>query len=361
MPILFICSEIILQKTGGGHVSRRNYEIVSSIFGQDNIIKFTIFLEKSKIRRLLNNILGYKGGLNSRKVKDVLSTIQQQKIKHVFIDSSIFGTLAKRIKEKNSSVEVFCHFHNIEYNIWSDFLSTTKVSLLKKLLLIPIYQNEYNALSYADKLILLNQRELRQLKRVYGEFDSTKVTIIPITFNDQYTDQIVKKEMTGVSLLFVGSFFFANYEGIKWFIKNVMSNIENIKLIIVGKGFDEKRSELERSNVRVVGTVDSLEPYYENAQIVVSPIFSGAGMKTKTAEALMFGKYILGTSEAFEGYDLDFEKVGGICNTANDFLLKIKELQKCESLGFNEYSRLIFKKQYSNTSARLAFKALFNK
>ena len=41
--------------------------------------------------------------------------------------------------------------------------------------------------------------------------------------------------------------------------------------------------------------VDCLETWYEKADVVISPIFLGSGMKTKTAEALMYGKPILGT------------------------------------------------------------------
>ena len=40
-----------------------------------------------------------------------------------------------------------------------------------------------------------------------------------------------------------------------------------------------------------------------------SPIFYGSGMKTKVAEALMHGKRIIGTNNAFAGYDNDIKKI----------------------------------------------------
>jgi hypothetical protein len=36
-------------------------------------------------------------------------------------------------------------------------------------------------------------------------------------------------------------------------------------------------------------------------------------MKVKTCESLMFGKNIFATTEAFEGYELDYDKVGALC------------------------------------------------
>ena len=51
---------------------------------------------------------------------------------------------------------------------------------------------------------------------------------------------------------------------------------------------------------------------------VTSEVETGSGMKVKTCEALMYGKNILGTDEAFEGYELDTARVGGRCNNAED-------------------------------------------
>ena len=33
--------------------------------------------------------------------------------------------------------------------------------------------------------------------------------------------------------------------------------------------------------------------FYQNAELMVMPIFSGSGMKVKTAEALMYGKFLM--------------------------------------------------------------------
>lgn len=52
--------------------------------------------------------------------------------------------------------------------------------------------------------------------------------------------------------------------------------------------------------------------YIYNADFLIAPIFEGSGMKLKTAEALMYGKTVFGTTEAFEGYDVDYEQVGGL-------------------------------------------------
>ena len=110
----------------------------------------------------------------------------------------------------------------------------------------------------------------------------------------------------------------------KWFVKNVMSFLPDYKLIIVGKGFELKRKELEKSNVEVIGTVDDISDYYYRYPVVVMPITYGAGMKVKTAAAMMYGRIIIGSDEALEGYDVDDVNDIYRCNQTKEWISTIK-------------------------------------
>ena len=115
------------------------------------------------------------------------------------------------------------------------------------------------------------------------------------------------------------------------FIKEVMPHI-NAELIIVGKGMDQFKEKFELTeNVKVFGFVEDLSAFYYDASIVIAPIYSGGGMKTKIAEAMMYGKTILGTKEAFEGYER-LKDVTLECNNADDFIDYISKLDKNLSL-----------------------------
>ena len=72
-------------------------------------------------------------------------------------------------------------------------------------------------------------------------------------------------------------------------------------------------------------------------------------MKTKTAEALMYGCPIIGTKEAFEGYKLDFCKIGGMANTKENMIISINKLKENPILikEASNYARTIFKQSYS--------------
>ena len=162
-------------------------------------------------------------------------------------------------------------------------------------------------------------------------------------------------------LLFVGGGFYANQGGIEWFVRNVVPRIA-IKTCIVGRGFDGFKALLEQSGrVEVVGAVEDLAPWYLNARLVVAPIFDGSGMKTKVAEALMFGKRIIGTPEAFSGYEDIADRAGLVCATADEFVAAI---QRCGDLvdtpNENEERRSIYEDRYSFGAAERRLEEILN-
>lgn len=164
---------------------------------------------------------------------------------------------------------------------------------------------------------------------------------------DQYDEHKAEsyrqeREDDTLKMLFVGSSFFANNDGVQWFLDNVFPKIGNAHFTIVGKGMDSVFSS--RKNIEVKGFVPNLSAYYYSADVVVVPIFHG-GMKTKTAEALMYGSSVVGTTKAFEGYDIDFNRIGGRANTLEEMVDRINRLKDSEFAdACRVYSRAVFVK-----------------
>ncbi len=102
-------------------------------------------------------------------------------------------------------------------------------------------------------------------------------------------------------LLFVGSRFFANEEGVDWFLERVMPGVSpDIDFRVVGTICDALRDRtLLRMSIWRAGW--SILPLVCQRNGCGVPIFTGSGMKTKTIEALRFGRRVLGTKEAFVG------------------------------------------------------------
>ena len=173
------------------------------------------------------------------------------------------------------------------------------------------------------------------------------IDLLPISFKDRFDRDKINRKDSSRELLFIGSNFGPNYDGIKWFIQNIMHKLQEYKLIIVGKDFEKVREELERDNVSVVGTVENLDDYYYKYFNIILPIKYGDGMKVKTAEAMMFGMNIFATDEALEGYEA--EHVQGIfrCNSADDFIREIRLSSRINKEGlWNQDVRDVYMKNH---------------
>jgi len=219
------------------------------------------------------------------------------------------------------------------------------------------YLAERKAVQHSDKLICLSQRDSRLLKKVYGR---AATHIAPMVMEDKCPESFLSGsgQRPEHFALFVGGTFYANRTGIEWFVREVAPRID-LPIYIVGRGFEELREELETpGKVFVVGAVESLADWYHRAQFVIAPIFDGSGMKTKVAEALMYGKKIVGTAEAFSGYEDVVDQAGWVCETADDFVANIEAAAQGITTAFDAGLREIYVNKYSFDAARDRLEAI---
>lgn len=201
-------------------------------------------------------------------------------------------------------------------------------------------------LKVSDFNITLNRRDSNLLKLFYGKDSDLE---LPTSFDDKFNEQkrveLIRNCNEQIDYLFVGVAFFANIQGVQWLIDNVMPKVSG-NLYVIGKGMDHVEFKNLNDRIRIKGFVDDLSFYYYNVTCVVSPIFVGGGMKTKTAEALMFGKQIIGTKEAFEGYVID-DSCMCECNTADEFICALERDHK----PLKTASRILFNTYYSTKAS----------
>lgn len=127
-------------------------------------------------------------------------------------------------------------------------------------------------------------------------------------------------------LLFVGTISYPpNEDAILYFCERILPHIRNgcrrdIRLTIVGRRPSAKVTALaEGSSIVVAGDVDSVEPYYDEADLVVVPIRYGGGTRIKILEALSFGRPVVSTSIGAEGLELTGGQDLAIADEEKDF------------------------------------------
>jgi len=355
--IMLVTNAIHKTPTGGRELlCKLNYNILKDLYN-DRCIVF----ELSKnyiigIKSIINAFRGYIDGLSPESVALALQQIQAQNVNKIFVDGSNLGKFVKVVKTKFPEIQIYTFFHNVEARFfWGAFKQNPSPHSLA--VLATNYLAERKSIAYADNIICLNNRDSALLKKLYGRLSDY---ITPMSIQDKYTDRAFTTRPKTKFALFVGGDFYANFSGIKWFVKNVAPYI-TIQIFIVGRGMKNFRKELEISNnVKVIGEVDSLEKWYLESYFVIAPIFDGSGMKTKIAEALMFGKKIIGTPEAFSGYEEISAEVGHVCTNADDFIDAINSADKMVDCLFDRKLREIYKSKYSFSAAKDRLKRILN-
>ena len=334
---------------GGEQGSEKNLIVLRQIAGEENVDTYFIHDEAHRrtpweyLQGILYMPFGYYFGLTPKRVKEIVGKAQGYDV--VFVDRSVFGIIAKRLKETGYKGRVVCFFHNVEAIYFSAKYSN-RMNPMRWLVVPCADRNDRWSCRYADRFIALSTRDDDEIFRRYRRHADV---LIPVAFVDRYKRNTYSSELTAEKPLcmFLGSYFPANVEGIEWFVKNVLPHVD-IRMQIAGKGMEKlKDAEWMRPDIEVLSNVPDLDPLFEAADIMVLPIFKGSGMKVKTCESLMFGKNIIGTPEAWSGYELDYSKAGACVFTPDEFIAAINDFCRHPRPRFNEYSRKIFLEQYS--------------
>ena len=278
---------------------------------------------------ILGRFIGRIDGITSQVEDDLLNVVSATPYQCVLVDGSNLGRLVRLIKSNTPEIRMATFYHNVEARFFFDaFRASPSLRALGVLAANTIAERW--ATCHSDFRVMLNNRDSQQLGKVYGRQGTHLLPMVVPDFYYPAASQIDRPLMEKYAL-FVGGSFYANVEGLAWYAKNIAPR-SPIQTIVIGRGMEAHRARLEQwGGVRVVGEVDDLAPWYAHAQIIVAPILSGSGMKTKTAEALMHGKPIVGTSEAFVGYRLGWTDQLKVCEEPAQFLDALQNAAKVEA------------------------------
>ena len=356
-----------------------HYRALCEIYGKKNI--FTINLSLTECEKHSENYISYgkyktvaerlkrwiQGNMmyiNNKIITEICSIVKNNNIKVIFIEDSEFGNLVNRLKNDCEGCRVFSFYHDIKADLYKQWMNNERTFKSKIEYTIGIRQ-EYVNQKYADINMVFNERDAKKFQAYYGKRPDV---IIPLpapvpAISDNIMDSITAKD-DKKHILFVGKKYYPNLVGFKWFVDNVLPSLtDNIQVDVVGRGLEELRSGYSDPRINVIGGVESLNPYYENADIVIAPLFDGGGMKSKTVEALSFGKIFVGTEESLFGFweEMDSDIRGKTCyqcNTPEEWIQTINNLANDDIHKFNEDVFELFKAKFSYDVVRDKMKAI---
>ena len=347
MKTLFISLSDLNDYTGGSMCSRRNYECLCQVVGDENV-DVVILRPYTERNSYFFNMIWNKTTFHSIAEYNV----EYAKYDLLFIDSCLISSSLKEIRKGGFKGKVIVFFHNCEYDFQYFVRPSATVSgkIVKAIFMRAIKYQESYALKKADVCMFLNERDLKREGELYHIKPQASL-VLPMSIGDKFDESIsIKESNTSEKPLYtlLGSFFPPNVEGAKWFVENVLPYVD-IRFQIIGKDMHKLKDLFDCSGVEIYSNVPDLKPYLLNTDYMLFPIFDGSGMKVKTCEALMYGKNIVGTPEAFSGYMIDdYTKVGACCSSASEFINAINSL---DMPRYNSHNRNHYKEHFSYESS----------
>jgi polysaccharide biosynthesis protein PslH len=136
------------------------------------------------------------------------------------------------------------------------------------------------------------------------------ISVIPIAVNADLLQPVRRKEKS-LKILTLGTLHYPpNADGIRWFASEVFplvrARVPDVNLTIVGKNPPKEIQQFSYDApeaVRVTGYVPDLDPYFEEAALVVVPVRAGGGMRVRILEAFARGMPMVTTTIGLEGID----------------------------------------------------------
>ncbi|MDK0750906.1 glycosyltransferase [Clostridium perfringens] len=182
-------------------------------------------------------------------------------------------------------------------------------------------------------------------KRIIKEFNNI-ITVSNLNYNrikkinncnlsivengaDIQSKYISKEINNTVNIMFLGNLEYKpNSDAAKFLLNEVVPllNKDNIsyKLFIIGDKASINIKKFESDNIKITGFVEDLDFYYNKCDIMVAPIFSGGGTRTKILESMAKGTVVISTNKGCEGINniVDGKNIL-IANNAKEFVEKI--------------------------------------
>lgn len=289
---------------------------------------------------------------NPKMKKNIEICFEQNKPDVVLVE---FPQMLDNISNKiMKSGKVILEQHNIE------FLTLMNLGKAKRLLYRMVFWVEakfmehYESRYYSKDLIKAYSFVSIKDKFFFEErFNKSNTFLAPV--GTEIYDFHVNNGSTANIMYFGKMCYTANVDGALWFANNIFPKVKeqipNAKFYIVGKEPADVLVKLSKrdSNIIVTGTVESVEPYYDKANLIVIPLSFGGGVKVKLLEALGHGNLVLTTSKGLEGTifkeGIDVIAEDSIDNFSATCIDVLRNHESYNNIAINGYNKV--KENYS--------------
>ena len=253
---------------------------------------------------------------DSRKMRSLIaSTLNKTHYDVIYADQLTMTQFVFPASEIKSQAYRIFDAHNATWTILERMRANARPWLKPLLHLeasrVKLYEGR--VIDFFDRILAVTEIDMLALKEAARTFSPgaarlNHFSVIPITID---TDRVRPSAQAQLSMhiLTLGTLHYApNAEGIRWFLRDVFPEIQatipDVHLTIVGKNPPQdflQQAARQPERITVTGYVADLQPYYDQAAVVVVPVLSGSGMRVRILEAFARGKPVVTTTIGLEG------------------------------------------------------------
>lgn len=378
MKILWITLESVLPANSGGRlgVYKRLEQVAKTEevylfypYDKEDELKYADELRKlcaqvhpyfrgANKKHALLNILKYPYTVGSRCIaqmqEDIKVCIWKHAIDRINVD---FPHMCVNLFNMDLQIPIILNEHNIEWKVYKT-IADSQNNIWKKAAYwmdsfrLKSFEQKIFKKLYIKKVTFVSENDMADMI-ASGILDRNQCVLIPVGADVREAKGnpagVLRK---GHNIIYVGNMSYGpNIEAVTWFVKDIfpqiLKRISHVKFYIVGKEPNYEVMSLVGKNVAVTGEVDSVDEYYNLADLVVLPLKNGGGVKVKLLEAVSYQKPIVSSSVGVEGTIYSDGKSIPVADTSTEFANKCVEALMNESNKSVETAYRIFMEHYT--------------
>jgi glycosyltransferase involved in cell wall biosynthesis len=254
----------------------------------------------------------------SKVFENKLKIILKDGFNYVFFEGLQMSQYVDPVRESVKILDLHNPEHVILKNLHDKEKNAAKKSFMKTQL-DKAKEYELAQVKKFDKVFTVSKKDAYHvgMANFYNNF------LVPNGCNIHDIEFIFKQ-----NLLYVGSLDYKpNEEGVLWFLNEILPQIKerfpSIVFYVIGRNPSDSIKKFESENVKILGYVEDIMPYYNRASIFVAPLLTPGGQRAKIINAMSFKKCVVATSIAADSLGVEDNHTAVLADEPQQFVNKI--------------------------------------
>lgn len=195
----------------------------------------------------------------------------------------------------------------IEYLVYSHYAQSHRNLALRPFLFFDVLKMKYWEKRFWGQANKVAAMSLEDKQIMLSQLPTLDVAIVPNGVDSKFFGKPIAQRSKTPVVLYLGNFtWLQNREAVDVLIEKVWPKIKamipSAKLWIIGKDAQKFFPNLSTDDIRIE-EVDDVRPVYQQASVLVAPIYGGGGTRYKNFEAFASGLPVITTSIGIGGID----------------------------------------------------------